>query len=234
MGGAVGLGDEGLLELAAALDQRGQPVGQRAGWRGGTRAHGGAELGDDGGVDRVGFGSPATGPGVMPDASGLDDAGGDPRCPDGADRGLFVTAGGLTDELDGGMFLEEAYQSAVAGGRIGQLLELAGEVEGQGGLGHIQAGVGGDRGGGGSDTHTCKMRIPPAQGRTDAGNGSSQRAVAWPERAPRRVAHPGTLSAVAPDHAAAAGLQARSGTSSPRPHGRTQAANRRYKCGGRA
>jgi len=108
MGSAVGLGDEGPLELAAALDQGREAFGQRAGLLGGTRADSRAELGDDCRVDGVGLGPPAAGAGVMPDASGLDDAGGNAGRPKGTDRALFVAARGFTDEVDGGMFLKEA------------------------------------------------------------------------------------------------------------------------------
>lgn len=130
VGRAVGFAHQGLLELAAALDQSADAFGQWLWRRCWTGTRGGPELGDDGRVDGIVFGTTAAGTGVVADATGLDNADGEVCGPEGADGPLLVATGGFADEVDAGVFFEEPDEAGMARLRVREVLLLAGQMQG--------------------------------------------------------------------------------------------------------
>ena len=109
--GAVVFGGEAEDELAAALADIRQALllgGQR---RSGRRLKGLAVMGQDGGVDGIGFGALTLGAREVTDSCGFDDADRDAGGLEDANHGQFITAGGLADQMGRGMGSEEFKES---------------------------------------------------------------------------------------------------------------------------
>lgn len=168
--GPVGLGRARVEELEAAPGQLGQP-----GLRGGRGGRGRgledpAVVAQDRGVEGVGLGAQALGAGEVAHAPGFDHADGNLRGLEGADHGLFVAAGGLADDVRAGPRAQELAQPGVALGVVGEGVGLAGQVELQGSLGHVEADV---QDGGVVLTHTCSDTSRAGCRPARSGNGSS-------------------------------------------------------------
>ena len=139
--GLLSLGDQHFQELFAATDQFGQLL-LVLGTRGsGFGVEGLAIIGQNLGIEGIGFGALALGTSEKPDASRVKDADGDGGLVQGRDQFAFITAGGFTDDLDSRDFGQEFKQSAIAGVGVGQVMEATGQVKLQVKLGNIQADI---------------------------------------------------------------------------------------------
>jgi hypothetical protein len=71
--------------------------------------------GEDGGINVIGLGALAGGPGEVPDAGGVQDADRKLGLMQRGDHVAFVTAGGFTDDMNPGLGGQEFKQPAVLG-----------------------------------------------------------------------------------------------------------------------
>ena len=77
-------------------------------------------IGQEKGIDAIGFGELAAGAGKVARQAGIDDADGDAGLVQGSDEGLVVRPGGFADDVDGlGTFNKALAQESKAGGVIG-------------------------------------------------------------------------------------------------------------------
>lgn len=91
-----------LDELAAFGDQLGEFLGLRRTRRSGFGIGGGAEAGEHGGIDGVGFGEATDAKGIGADPAWENHADGEVGPMEGADNGLLITAGRFEDDLERG------------------------------------------------------------------------------------------------------------------------------------
>ena len=89
---------------------------------------------------------------------------------EGADHGLFVAAGGFANDLRGGMVAQKFEQAGVPRRVVGEGVRLTGQIELQGGLGHVEADLEDGRV---VLTHTCMDTSPASGWPACSGNGSS-------------------------------------------------------------
>jgi hypothetical protein len=156
MVGAIGFHGAGMDELTAALGHGRQLplLGRKPGRHFGFEV--GAIVGEDGGIDGIGFGAPALGPGEVTDAAGFDDADGNIGGLKRQHDRLFIAAGGFTNDVRSAVRAQQFEELGMTFGIIGEGVETAGEVELQRKLGNIEA----DMEDGYVLTHTCKDTSP--------------------------------------------------------------------------
>jgi hypothetical protein len=94
----IALGDEHLQHLATAGQERVEGMGRVIGQRARGRANALGEQGQDVGIDPIGLGELAGGPGKVPDLARVGDNQRQPGRRQGRHRGTLVSAGGLEDE----------------------------------------------------------------------------------------------------------------------------------------
>ena len=162
MVGPVGFHGAGVDELAAALGDIGQALLLGRSGHGGGRFKGAAILGEDRGIDGIGFGPLALGAGEVADPGGFDNGDGEVGGLHRADHGLLIAAGGFADEVGARVGPEQLEELGVTSAVIGEGVELAGEVELQRKLGNIQADIEDRRV---VHTHTYRIRAPETRGR---------------------------------------------------------------------
>jgi hypothetical protein len=168
--GAIVFGGTGVDELAAALGHIGQPllVGRNC-WRG-RGLERGAITGEDGAINRVGFGALALGAGEIADPARFDNAHRDVRSLQSTHDRLFVAAGGFADDVGAWLGSEEFEDLGVTFRVIGQGVETTGQMELQRKLGNIEADM---EDGSVVLTHTCKDTSPGDWRSPCSSNGSS-------------------------------------------------------------
>ena len=77
-------------------------------------------IGQEKGIDAIGFGELAPGTGEVAGQAGINDADGDIGLMEESDKGLVVRSGGFADDMDGlGAFAEASAQESKAVGIIG-------------------------------------------------------------------------------------------------------------------
>jgi hypothetical protein len=182
--GAIALSDPGGDELAAAGRKLGQSLlllGGRGRGCGSQRHSKGCE---DGGIDRIGFGTLALSACEVAHPSSFHNRDGNACSVECAHDQLFVTAGGFTNDLRMRERAQEFEQLNVTFGIIVQAVKTALEMQLQCGLGNVQAGV---EDGDVVLTHTCGNASHDDLELSCSSNGSSLDQRADVERAPRRI-----------------------------------------------
>ena len=141
MFGAVAGGDDLGFEVLPPAHQVAQ-LGQHDVRHGrGFGLQRGPEGGEDGGVNRVVLGAAALGLGEVPDARGVDDADGQFGGVQRGDGGAFVAAGGFAHDVAPGDGAQAFDELGVTFGGVGQRVLAVVEVELEGVLGDIEAGM---------------------------------------------------------------------------------------------
>ena len=135
--GLVLLGPQRGLELAAALDQRGQAALGLGVGRGGLGLGGATEGREDALVDGIGFGPPAGRAGELTHAQRVGDGDGQTGLVQGGDEGALVAAGGFEHDVDARHPAQGGDGHGVAWGGVGQGVMGGGKVEVESGLGDI-------------------------------------------------------------------------------------------------
>lgn len=156
----LALGHEDFPNLNATTDQLGQLLFLSGAGRGGLRMQALAISGQEGGIDLIGLGPLAGGAGEVANPGGIQDADQDGGLMQGSHNVSFVTAGGFTDDLNGGVSGQEFQELAMAGGGVGQVVETTVQVELQVKLGDIQARVDNR---GSVRAHSCKYELALAE-----------------------------------------------------------------------
>jgi hypothetical protein len=132
-----------LFELSAPIHQRPHLPQGRIGFGGGRRFMSLSESGEQSAVQRIAFGADALGQSEMTDVTGIEDR---DRPIGGLERGdnaTFIATGGFADDLNLRTGLQKVQQFFMAVSGVGQGILAALEVELEGGLGDVQAGVDG-------------------------------------------------------------------------------------------
>jgi hypothetical protein len=132
-----------FLELIAPLDERAQFGQVRIGDRCGGGFKRLAEGGQDGGIQRIIFGAPPLRQREVPNLGGIDDTDGQLGGVERGDHGAFVAPGGLADQVRAGDGAQESDQAGMTLGGVRQDVLAVLEVELEGGLGDVQAGIDG-------------------------------------------------------------------------------------------
>ena len=186
MFGAVGFHGASVDELPPALGHICQPLllDRKSGRWGGLK--GGAIVGEDGGIDGIGFGALALGAGEIADSAGFQDADGEVGGLEHTHDGLFVTAGGFTDDVGVGVGTEEFEELGMTFGIIGHGVEVTGQMQLQRKLGNIEADMEDDSV---VLTHTCKDTSPGDWQSPCSSNGSSLGQRARAKHARERITH---------------------------------------------
>jgi hypothetical protein len=131
--------------LCAARDQLRQLALRRARrWRD-RRPQRVPELGQDGGIEPIGFRQTALGARKVAHLPRIDDRHRDPARAQRRHRGAFITARGFTNDMHGSEAADPAYQRALTGRRVGELPCLrprrCGRVQIEGGFGNIHSDI---------------------------------------------------------------------------------------------
>ena len=137
----LALSHEQVQELGARADQFGQLLFLLGA---GHRSFGlefGAVVGENGGIDIIGLGALAQGTGEVSDPGGIKHTDWDVGGVQASDQLPFITAGGFTDDVNGGVAAHKFNQPAMAGGSVSQMMDPACQVELQVLLGNIQASI---------------------------------------------------------------------------------------------
>lgn len=154
------LATEFVKEVTAVFDEGVEFFDLGIELEGGGGAMGGTEVGEDGGVNGVGFGKVATGAGVAADLAGIEAGAGDLVDLEPLEEGFIVAASGLENEVQGaggvgagGVLVEKTEEGGEAGWGVGELfgkLEKVGlmRVELELGFGDVDADPEGIWGGG--------------------------------------------------------------------------------------
>jgi len=142
---AVVFGSADLLELLAAGNQFGQLALGQAGRGGCGGLEAPPEVGQDRGIEAVGFGEMALGAREIAHVTGIDDSDGESGGLEGGAGGAFIAAGGFTDDLERTERAQPTQQGALAGSVIGELPHLwarrTWDMQVEGGFGDIHSDI---------------------------------------------------------------------------------------------